>query len=452
MTMLPAASKRPPLRGASVGPFPLITLIVVIAIGLAAFLTATYLETFGDGGGEPRTTGANSFSRSAIGHRAFAATLRNLGIPVQISRFRSFDKARGGSLLLVIEPEPGEASKVRLSDLRDLPHVLLVLPKWAGWTDGEKPIWIKRMELLPAETPEQILKELVSDAEVKRSDVPLTEETKLGGKLKLDHPQTITSNDLTPLIETPDGGMLLGAITSGERRLWILSDPDLLSNSGIDEADNGVIAVSIIDQLLPKGGSVIIDETLHGYEQRPNLMRTLLHPPFVTILIAIIATMLVLVWAGATRFGAPQPETDGLAAGKLTLVKSAAKLLRFGTSADNLLLSYRRMVLADVMNELHGPSGLDEHAQAAWLDRAAEHRGLGIRLRPLLDRMSALAESGRIDATRALRFAHELYRWKQEILHGTVILARGRRRAGSGITPGGVNPSGVNTDGTQGRR
>jgi hypothetical protein len=444
MTLLPAASKRPPLRGASVGPFPLITLVVVIAIGLAAFLGATYLETFGDGGGEPRTTGANSFSRSAIGHRAFAAALRNLGIPVQISRFRSLDKARGGSLLMLIEPEPGEAPNVRLSDLRDLPRVLLVLPKWAGWTDGEKPIWIKRMELLPKDVPEKILKAIVSDAEVVRSDAPLTEDTNLGGKLKLDHPQSITSNDLTPLIETPDGGMLLGAITSGEHRLWILSDPDLLSNSGIDEADNGVIAVSIVDSLMPKGGSVIIDETLHGYEQRPNLMRTLLHPPFVTILLATIVAMLVLVWAGATRFGAPQPETDGLAAGKLTLVKSAAKLLRFGTSAGNLLLSYRRMVLADAMGELHAPSGLDEAAQVAWLDRAAEHRGLGIRLRPLLDRMSALAESGRIDATRALRFAHELYRWKQEILHGTVILPRGRRRA---VTPGGVS-----ADGAQGRR
>jgi hypothetical protein len=438
MTMLPAASKRPSLRGAALGPFPLITLVLVIAVGLAAFLAATYLETFGDGGGAPRTTGANSFSRSAIGHRAFAAALRKLDIPVEISRFRSFDKARGGgSLLLVIEPILDEASKSALSQLRSLPHVLLVLPKWAGWTDGDKPIWIKRMELLPASIPEKILKEVVSDAEVRRSNAAATQQTRLGGRLKLDHPQTITSNDLTPLVETGDG-ILLGSIGN----LWILSDPDLLSNSGIDEADNGIIAVSIVDSLLPKGGAVIIDETLHGFEQRPNLMRTLLRPPFLPILIATIIAALVLVWAGATRFGAPQPEAEGLAAGKLTLVRSAAKLLRHGTGADALLLSYRRLVLADALNELHGPTGLDEAAQAAWLDRAAVHRGLDTRLRPLLDRMSALAESGRIDATRALRFAHELYRWKQEIVHGTVIVPRGRGRAGGGVA----------ADGAQGRR
>ncbi len=439
MTTVPAGSQRPTLRGASAGPFPLITLIVVIAIGLTAFLAATYLETFGDGGGEPRSNDANTFSRSAIGHRAFAAALRKLDIPVQISRFRSFEKARGGGLLLVIEPDFDEAG---LRQLRSLPHALLVLPKWVGWTDRKKPIWVERMELLPRSVPEKILKEVVSDAAVTRSDAAVTEDTRLGGKLKLEHPQTITSNDLTPLIETSNG-ILLGSIGG----LWILSDPDLLSNSGIDEADNGVVAISIVDSILPKGGAVIIDETLHGFEQRPNLMRTLLRPPFVPILIATIIAALVLVWAGATRFGAPQAEADGLAAGKLTLVKSAAKLLRFGTSAGNLLLSYRRLVLADVMNELHGPNGLHEAAQAAWLDRAAEHRGLGTRLGPLLGEMSALAESGRIDATRALRFAHELHRWKQEILHGTVITPRGRRRAGGGGVPGGVN-----ADGAQGHR
>jgi hypothetical protein len=38
---------------------------------------------------------------------------------------------------------------------------------------------------------------------------------------------------------------------SGGNQLWILSDPDLLSNSGIDDADNGVVAISIIESLLP---------------------------------------------------------------------------------------------------------------------------------------------------------------------------------------------------------
>ena len=292
-----------------------------------------------------------------------------------------------------------------------------------------------------------MLRKLLPKGEIARGSAATSfYVSRFGGTVKLEQPQTFTADNVQALVMLGDG-ILLGAIESSGRTLWILSDPDLLSNSGIDEADNGLVSVSIIHALLPKGGTVIIDETVHGYEQRPNLMRTLLRPPFVTILVATIVAVLVLVWAGATRFGAPLPETEGLAAGKLTLVRSAAKLLRFGTSAGNLLLSYRRLVLADVLSELHGPNGLDEAAQTAWLDRAAEHRGLAIRLRPLLDRMSAFAESGRIDAARALRFAHELYRWKQEILHGTVVATRGRRPA-----RGSAARSGVTADGAARRR
>ena len=437
MTAVPTtlARRAAALGSRSAGPFPLVTLVLVIVIGLAAFAAATYLEVFDGGGGEPRSTGADSYSRSAIGHRAFAAALRKLDIPVQISRFRSLDKAGAGSLLLALEPDMDKRPEALLNSIHRAPHALLVLPKWSGITDRDKPIWVKRMDLLPDDEVTAILQAVASDATLMRDDGAATLDAgRFGGKIALTDPQYIVSGSDMPIapILSNAGKILLGEMKIGGNTLWILSDPDLLSNAGIDEADNGVVAIAIVDALLPKGGTVIIDETLHGYEQRPNLMRTLLHPPFLPILITAIVTALVLAWAGFARFGAPLAESEGLAAGKLTLVKSAAKLLQFGTGAGNLLLSYRRLVLADVISELHGPQGLDEAAQAAWLDRAAEHRGLVTRVGPMLTRMSSLAEFGRIDAARGLRLAHELYRWKQEILHGTVVLPHGRRFRAAG--------------------
>ncbi len=439
--------KRPSWRRSSAGPFPLITLILLVVIGLGAFLVGTYLEMFDDGGGEPRTTQTSTFSRSAIGHRAFAAALRNLDIPVQISRFRSLDKAGAGTLLLVLEPKFEARSDPLLKNIHRAPHALLVLPKWSGFPDRDKPIWVERMVLRSESDVGAILHAVAVDSTIMRDEGTVRiDAARFGGQIALSDPQYILSGSEMPIapILSSSGKILLGSMKVGGGELWILSDPDLLSNAGIDEADNGVVAISIVDALLPKGGMVIIDETIHGFEQRPNLMRMLLQPPFFPILIATIVAVLVLAWAGVTRFGAPLPESDGLAAGKLTLVKSAAKLLQFGTGAGNLLLSYRRLVLADVMTELHGPPGLDEAAQAAWLDRAAQHRGLGIRVGPVLHRMSAFAQSGRLDATRALRLAHELYRWKQEIVHGTVVVPRGRRFARSGSL--------VGTDGAPGGR
>ena len=427
------------LRGASAGPFPLITLILLIVIGVGSFVAASYLEIFNDGSGEPWTTGRSTFSRSAIGHRAFAATLRKLGIPVEISRFRTLDKVGTGNLLLVIEPELDQTGKMLLSSLPAMSHTLLVLPKWEGRTDFKKPIWIDKMRLFASDTPQGVLGVVASGSTIGRSDGTLTyRSTRFDGKLQIDSPQFFSAGDFSPLLQTPQG-TLLGALNDSRHQLWVLSDPDLLNNAGLDEADNGVVSINIVRALLPKGGTVIIDETTHGYEQRPNLLRVLLHPPFVTISISTIVALLVLIWAGVTRFGAPLRESDGLAAGKLTLVRNTAQLLRLGTTAASLLQNYRRLTLSDAIAELHGPAGLDEFKQAAWLDRAAQHRGLTARVTPILDQMTALGEANRLDSTRALRLALDLHRWKQEIMHGTVTASR---RHGGGSTGGGSTGGG----------
>jgi hypothetical protein len=414
------------LRATSAGPFQLLTLIVLIVVGLGAFLAGTYLQVFDDGSGEPWTTGANSFSRSAIGHRAFVETLRKLGIPVEISRFRTLDKVGNHDLLLLIEPDAKAGEEV-LSGLGDVPHALLVLPKWEGRTDFNKPTWIDRMDLLPPADVDRVLRAVLPGAGIERQGGELEHDaSRYHGKLVIQDPQYVDiPNDLESgsLLVTRDG-TLLSELQKDGNSLWILSDPDILSNAGLDDADNGVIAVSMIESMLPSGGTVIIDETSHGFEQRPNLLREMLHPPFIAVGIGFIALLIVLAWAGITRFGAPRPETIGFPAGKLTLVRNAAQLLRLGTTASNLLLNYRRLVLADAIAELHGPAGLDELAQAAWLDRAAAHRGLTIRLKPMLDEISALAQEDRLDTAHALRFSLDLHRWKQEILNGTVTTRR----------------------------
>jgi hypothetical protein len=413
------------LSRTSAGPFQLLTLVLLIAIGLGAFLAGTYLQVFDDGSAEPRTTGANSYSRSAIGHRALVAALRKLGIPVEISRFRTLDKVNDSTLLLMLEPADAPPTEAILAKLKSVPHALLVLPKWIGSTDPNKPIWIDSMVLQSDAAVEGMLHKVLPAAEIHRTDGKRSvEAAQFGGKVLLDGPQYLRPDAaLKPVLQTPDG-ILLAQVRTGINQLWILSDPDLMSNAGLDEADNGVVAISLIQSALPKGGTVIIDETSHGFEQRPNLLRLMLSPPFSAVGIGGIAALLVLIWGGVARFGAPRPETLGLAAGKYTLVGNAAQLLRLGTTAANLLQSYRRVVLADAINELHGPAGLDEFAQAAWLDRAAAHRSLNIRVKPLIDEIATLTESGQLDPARALRFSLDLHRWKQEILHGTVATQR----------------------------
>jgi hypothetical protein len=117
---------------------------------------------------------------------------------------------------------------------------------------------------------------------------------------------------------------------------------------------------------------------------------------------------------------------EALAAGKLTLIRNAGKLLRIGTLPHELLLSYCRLVTADVIAELHGPAGLDETAQIAWIDRATRHRKTNLRLQPITERIAADIAARRVNAQSALHLAIELHRWKQEILNGTGLDTRRR--------------------------
>ncbi|HEY4164539.1 MAG TPA: DUF4350 domain-containing protein [Dongiaceae bacterium] len=414
------------LRGTSAGPFQAVTLLILVVIGVLSFFGATYLQVFGEDSDEPWTIGANSFSRSAIGHYAFVETLRRLGIPVTVSRFDTLSKVGPNDLLLMIEPRIDDKM---VAELRNTPHALLVLPKWEGQLDLQKPTWISRMEPISGSTVEDLLKNVVGGGAIYRDGGTVTQDApRFHGMLQLDDPQYFAAgneSDLHVLIRTQEG-ILLGEDNRGTGDLWILSDPDLLSNFGIHQADNGVIAVSIVQTMLPKGGRVIIDETSHGFEQRPNLLRTMIRPPFLAVTITALVALALLIWAGAIRFGAPRAEMEALAAGKLTLVRNAGKLLRIGSMPHELLQSYCRLVIADMIAELHGPAGLDEKAQAAWIDRATRHRKTTQRLVPLTERIAADIAALRVNAHQALHLAIELHRWKQEILNGTGLDTRRR--------------------------
>src|SRR5262249_36446981 len=152
-------------------------------------------------------------------------------------------------------------------------------------------------------------------------------------------------------------GMLVAERARGDARLWILADPDLLSNEGIGQADNAAIAVALVEALRPTGAVVVIDEVLHGFEQHPNLLRLALDLPFLIVTIGAAAAVLLLLWAGTGRFGAPQASPPPLAAGKASLIGNAAGLLMLGGAVNPMLSRYLQMMAASVSAALNGPAG-----------------------------------------------------------------------------------------------
>lgn len=397
------------------------TLLAIIAIGTAAFVGMVYLEMFGLDDPDFEI-GPSTYSSSALGHKALMETLRRLDVPVVVSRFRTAEKSGSGSLLVLAEPDDSDISEELVGGFGDLPHGLLVLPKWDGSRDRSKPRWVEKIDMVSVEAVESVLEHAQIDALVKRIEGTFTLDVpKLGGQIELTNPQImIDTRGLTPVVSLK-GGILIGEADFGSGRQWVLSDPDLISNHGIDQADNAVVAVSIIEALRPGGGAVIFDETIHGLELRPNLLRTAFQLPFSIVTLSAAVAIALAIWAGLMRFGRPDPAQRTLQPGKVTLIRTTADLLRAGSrkgSVELVLTRYLKAQIADLVARLNGPRGLDENRQIAWLDDLAVGRRLGARLQPLAAAIEATAKSHSTDPGRALRLAADLHAWKQEFLYG----------------------------------
>jgi len=307
------------------------TLMVIIAVGVIAFVGMLYLMLFADPDDPDFLIGPTTYSSSAIGHKALLETLRRIDVPVIVSRFRSDEKAGDGSLLVLAEPDDSETAKTLLGEFGNLPRSLLVLSKWDGSRDLAKPRWLRKMDPVPIDAVERTLELAQIDALVKRVQGTFTVDVpEFGGTIELTDPQVmIDTRGLKPIVSLK-GGILIGEARFGSGRQWVLSDPDLISNHGIDQADNAIVAVSMIERLRPSSGVVIFDETIHGLEQRPNLLRAMFQLPFSIVTLSSVAAILLAIWGSVMRFGRAEPSQRALQPGKITLIRTTADLLRQG--------------------------------------------------------------------------------------------------------------------------
>ena len=399
--------------------FSISTIIWLLVVGLTSFAATVLLAVFGADLVPLRTPGAHAWSVSAIGHRAFAEALRGLAIPVVISRHRPADTAGAAGLLVVAEPSLEHADPV----LEGAARVLFVLPKWTGPANPDKPQWLGSADLLSAAEVESVARRVLADAVVVRFDgpVPLSASS-LAGRPDLPRPQLLRTARLRPII-AGDGGILLGEV-SGETpgdgsRIWVLSDPDLIANHGLHRGANAAIAVAIVEALRPAGGAVVFDATVHGFARPPDLWRELFSFPLVLVTVQALVAAVILVWAAAGRFGAPEPPSAPRKGGRSALVDSAAGLLATGGHLQPLVRRYLEVTTRDVARRLHAPRTLDDAGTARWLERVGELRGLGSGESRLPADAAASVEVARLDQGRLLGLAHRLHQWKRTMLGDT---------------------------------
>jgi hypothetical protein len=334
--------------------------VLIGSAALVALLLALIVPNFRRAAASlahPDPVGPTAYSKSAIGHAAFYNLLAELGIYDEISENGSAVHVGPGDVLLIAEPRTDETTIAEVKAMLDARTVFLVLPKRTGKPDRDRPYWLAEDKLVAEADVNAILHLVDHDASIVRVSAmsSLLEDDTLAGSPSINKPQLMNSKLLRPMLAAPEG-MLVGERRIGNRRIVVLSDPDIISNHALTRGDNSVLAVSLIESLRNANGNVIFDEFVHGFAPKPfNLLNILFQFPFVLVTAQMAAAIALLIWAATARFGAPVTLAPPLEAGKHSLIDTGARLLTQARRVSDLSQRYVEAVIADTARCLRTP-------------------------------------------------------------------------------------------------
>jgi len=371
-----------------------LTATMAIALALSIWLQLTVRD---DG----VTVQPSTYSRSAIGHVVLYETLRRLDLPVARNRLEGAQGLGNRDVLVLAEPnispffrEVGFALTVQTT-------VLLVLPKREGSPDPRHPAWIGRANLLPTDRVTALLTYFTGKGEVVREPSPANWSlNRLGSSPTLaDQVQLIRSTRITPIVQDK-AGILVGEFRDRNRRIIILSDPDLIENHGVALGENAQFFVGLLNMLRGQGGRVIFDETAHGLTGgATSPLRLLFGFPYILIIPQLFVALALLLLATMTRFGVQEMLPPPLRLGKSSLIENGAAMLRRAGRRAEISQRYLQVMLRETGRRLHAPADLREQELALWLDHVATARGIAVKPSTVMREVSQI--SGR-DDPRAL--------------------------------------------------
>jgi hypothetical protein len=417
------------------GGFSRRTLGWITGVAVTSLALAILLIAFGDDLEARRPNPhANTFSRSAVGHRALVEFLREMGLGV-VSRQSPGAGGTGPARPLVLaEPDTGGPSgdqmprieSLRADAVRRQAALVLVLPKWRGAPRKDKPEWIDKARLLPDQVVLRVLAAL-GDSALKGAALDRAGTgglrcsaawTSTAFRIETSPPQLLRLMPGFEPVVRCGGGLLVARRKLGEGpEVYVVSDPDVLNNHGLGLGDNAALVYGLLAVRLRAAG-VVFDETIHGFNRIPGLMAELRSFPLVLAVLQGLVLAGMLVWAGVGRFGKPLPVTHGAEAGKEILIDNTARLLAGGGYAADSLARYFRQVTRAVAASFFLPPDLPEPEMLARLQRIADGRRVAVDLAAIERRIQALPEGPRA-AERAARIAKSLYDWRLEMTNGT---------------------------------
>lgn len=385
--------------------FPARSMLIVLMIGVLSFAGMLLLGAYAPDFRSGKNGGGHALSNAATGFSGLVQLVDSTGRnPVVVRNERMFTSED----LAILFPEDGAVNLDKALGLRPSKPTLIILPKWNTVQDENHRGWVSAKGLLQPLIPGNVL----------APKWPLAvQRFRGGGRLRTVVPaatgvefhsprllQTISGGSITPLITDAQGHVVLAQL--GSPRLYVLADPDLLSNHGLADIDQAKAAIALLDYLNSTGSrSILFDVTLNGFGHSPSPLRLAFDPPFLATTFAILATLILVSVQALNRFGPIQPRARALPFGKAALIANAAALIRkagreaaFG-SRYAAILRERAIATAQVPPRLRG-GAIDD-----YLDRISPGH-------PFSTLAAATRDAHQTD--ELLAAARALHSWPQE--------------------------------------
>ena len=395
-------------RRADEGSFRRGAILLVVIVGIAAFVGMLVLGAYAPELRSGKNGGAHALSNAATGYSGLVRLAEATGRNPQILRQ---DYLHESEELVVMTPESGATDLSEALEARPTKPTLLVYPKWNASRDPKKPAWVRVRGLVPRQDPEAVLAPAtkLTVSRIKTAGELLVTVPEHAAAIRFPAPpvlQTASGDGLQPIVTDAAGRIVLARV--GEAPLYILVDPDLLNNHGIADPRRAQAALALLDFLNSTDAETIyFDVTLNGLGASKSPLRLMFDPPFLAVTLAIAAALLLAGLQAIARFGVPLRPERAIAFGKAALVDNSAALVRKAGREGRLGGRYAELVRDRVAAMLRLPVALPSDKIGQRLDALPATRNFS----------SLAAEAANAQTPEGvLASAKALHQWQQEAI------------------------------------
>ncbi len=174
-----------------------------------------------------------------------------------------------------------------------------------------------------------------------RTDTPVDDEQSDAGP-----PPTASPSEVAPIVHFESGGKnLVVEARYGQGRIYFLSDPYIVANTGISLVDNAQLGANLVSG----GGVIAFDEFHQGYGLDSNrFLQFFAGTPVVAIFLQLVFIAGVVFYSQSRRFARPVPEAEPDRLSKLEYVAAMAELQSrtkaFDLAVENIYMDTKRRI------------------------------------------------------------------------------------------------------------